>query len=81
MDDRLITDAGIIASIAATGLGLYAAVGEAGVEDQVTRVGLAAILTLAAICGTAFLRERHFSRKYALLRLRMNSRYRQERRR
>lgn len=80
MDDQLIVDTGVIASIAATGVILHAAVGAVGVEDQVMRVGIAAIATLAAICGAVFLRERHYGRKYDLLRQKMKARHRQGRR-
>lgn len=80
MKEELIADAGVIASIAVSGVICHAAVGAAGVEHPTVRLSAAAILTVAALCGAVFLRERHFSRKYALLRQRMEARRRAARR-
>lgn len=80
MKEELIADAGIVASIAVSGIICYAAVGVAGVEHPTARLVATAIMTVSAICGAVFLRERHYSRKHVLLRQRMEARRRDARR-
>ncbi|MCV9964410.1 hypothetical protein OIU34_21205 [Pararhizobium sp. BT-229] len=80
MMEELIADAGVVVAIAVSGAICYAAVGAAGVEHPIARLVAASILTVSAICGAVFLRERHYGRKYGLLRQKMEARRRAARR-